>query len=190
MPLDIGIGLLAGAIFHRLTGIALLPSEILAIGFVLLPDIDGLVQALRRGALGRMDSSHRDLLHVPLLYVPIGTALAWLASDWHVAALFLVMSLIHFVHDSIGTGWGIAWLRPITRNYYKFFSLDEGDASVTMKKLLVSWTPAQQRAVAAQYGNPNWLRDMYFRPQRPYFRILIAEVAFLALGIGVVLLVR
>lgn len=138
MPLDIGLGLIAGALFHYLTGVPLLPSEILAVGFILLPDIDAVVQVLRRGSLQRMSADHRDLLHRPLLYVPIGTALTWLFSDWRVAVLFAVCSLVHFVHDSIGTGWGIAWLRPITRNYYKFFSENVGDASLTARRLIVS----------------------------------------------------
>lgn len=186
MPLDIGLGLLAGALFHHLTGIPLLTSGVLAVGFVLLPDVDAVVQVLRRGGLRKMSADHRDLLHRPLLYVPIGTALAWLLADWRIAALFCVMSLAHFLHDSIGTGWGVAWLRPLTRNYYKFFSLDEGDASVTTKRLLVSWTPEQQRAVAARYGNPNWLRDMYLSPQKPYLRLLLVEVAVLAAGAGLI----
>lgn len=184
MPLDIGIGLIVGIIAHQLFGFPLYAAEILSVGFILLPDLDGLIQALRKRSVKSMDFSHRDGLHVPLLYVPIGTALCWLVADWRIAAMFAVLSLAHFLHDSIGTGWGIAWLRPIKDNYYKFFSEDKGDASFTLRKGLVSWTPEQQRAVAEKYGNPNWLRDMYLKPQAPYFRIVLFEVSLLVLGIA------
>lgn len=189
MPLDIGIGLLAGVIAHYVFGFPLVHAEILGVGFMLLPDLDGVIQAVRKGSLTKMDTSHRDGLHVPLIYVPVGTALCWLVVDWRVAVMFAVLSLAHFLHDSIGTGWGIAWLRPIKNNYYKFFSEDKGDASFTGRKWLVSWTPAQQRAVSAKYGNPNWLRDMYLKPQAPYFRIVLFEFALLLLGIAVLVFV-
>ncbi len=190
MPLDIGIGLLAGALFHRLTGIPLLPSELMAVLFVLLPDLDAVIQAVRRRSLHRMDMEHRDLLHVPLLYVPIGTSLAWAVAGPAVAGLFAFLSVAHFVHDSIGIGWGIAWLRPFSRNYYKFLSEPVGDASLTLHNLVAVWTPEQQRAAAARYGNPNWLRDMYLRPQRPYLRLLLLEALVLAAGIAAILLIR
>lgn len=186
MPLDLGLGLVSGVLAHHVFGISPGWAILLAVTFILLPDLDGVIQVVRRGRLGGMDFQHRDLLHRPLLYVPIGTTLAFLAAGWQIAILFAAMSLAHFLHDSIGTGWGVAWLRPFSRDYFKFFSEDKGDASVTWRKTVVRWTPEQQRAIAAQYGNPNWLRDMYLRPQAPYFRILIIEIAALLAGIGAI----
>lgn len=183
MPLDIGIGLIAGALTHRFLELPLAWSLILSVGFALLPDIDAVVQALRRRSHHKVDSSHRDMLHLPLLYVPIGTVTLLLFFDWRVSLIFCIMSLAHFIHDSIGIGWGIAWFSPASPNYYKFFSLPHGDASITSTQFLVSWTPSKQQEIAAKYGNPNWFRDMYLTFRGPYWKIVLIEGLVLLAGV-------
>lgn len=187
MPLDIGIGLLAAYVGRYYLGIDPTTALVASIVFVVLPDLDAVIQIIWRGSVHRMDHTHRDLLHRPLLYVPIGTALAALCGGSAIALLFAVLSLAHFVHDSIGTGWGIAWLRPFTRRYYKFFSRAYGDASLTIHQLVVSWTPDEQRTVAAQYGNPDWVRDTYRAFKPPYSTIFIIETSVFVIGVLVFL---
>lgn len=153
MPLDIAIGI--GAAF--LTAMAFsLPLAgwlfVVGVGFALLPDIDFLLYLGKRSA-DEFSHEHRDLLHNPLLYLPIGTVLLAVIHP-PLGFLFLLASVGHFIHDSIGGGWGVRWLYPFSKNYFKFFSDERGAYS---RNLIAVWTPHQQKQAARAYGDPQWL---------------------------------
>lgn len=177
MPLDIGIGLL-GAVLQALLGGEDLTASLLLLSvlFVLLPDLDGLVSAVRKGSLAKVDHTHRDLLHRPIPYLAVGGAIVWLMAPQYLL-LFLTMSLAHFIHDSIGIGWGIPWLTPFSRGYLKLFSDKDGDAS----RSFVFWRPEEREAVIARRHDPDWMRHQYGRPSAT----LVAEGAALLLALAV-----
>ena len=55
-------------------------------------------------------------------------AVAW-------AMFFGLAVFLHFVHDSVGIGWGIKWLWPFSRKAYKCFSEKDGAFS---RRLLIA----------------------------------------------------
>ncbi len=118
MFLDIAIGIFAGIAAAVIGGdMAQLPWFVLGgIAFALLPDVDFVVHRAvwRRGA--HFDYMHRYLLHKPLPYVLIGTALVWWISGGSMVwcALFALTSLWHFAHDTVGVGFGVQWLWPFS----------------------------------------------------------------------------
>ncbi len=118
MLLDIGVGILSSVFLSRSFGIALNPLFLGAgIVFSLLPDVDFLI-AFRKNAA--KSHEHRDILHYPLLFIPIGAAILFFF-NYQLAMLFIITALLHFLHDSIGLGWGIPWLYPFSKNHYAFF---------------------------------------------------------------------
>ena len=174
MPLDIGWGIIAAIMVSK---IGLLPLNwtmiAAAAAFALLPDVDFLLYAFRRDA-DEFSHEHRDLLHNPLLFVPIGfVIIAPFSSGF--AWLFVLCAVGHFLHDSVGMGWGVRWRYPFSRRYYKFFSDKRGKMS---SNVITSWTPEEQRAAAREFGNPHWMRDyLMFSPE------LIIEILFFAAAV-------
>lgn len=119
MFLDIAIGVVLG-FGAQAVATADVPGGFVAWGivFALLPDADFLVHRalFRRDAM--FDYRHRELLHRPLLYVPLGAALVWwLSGSAPLAGLFAIASLWHFLHDSTGVGYGVQWLWPFAPHY-------------------------------------------------------------------------
>lgn len=176
MPLDVGMGILL-AIFVSRTGLLPLSAAAVAAGilFSLLPDLDFLLHLARQGT-GRFSHEHRDLLHNPLVFISAGTIfLAFMNGG--LALLFALSAIAHFLHDSVGMGWGVRWAYPFSKKYYKFFSDPNGHAS---RRFLVSWTPDAQRAAAAEFGDPHWLSD-YLKLSREFLIELGVLVAALIL---------
>jgi hypothetical protein len=162
MPLDIGIGLL-GALLQAHFGHEDVTAGLLVLGaiFALLPDVDFLVSGLRKGSLFKVDHTHRDLLHHPVPYVAVGGLIVWFLAPQY-TLLFIVLSLAHFVHDSMGVGWGIPWLSPLSRRYVKFFT--DRRTNKPSSSLALLWTTHERDALIKKYHNPNWMKDTYGRP--------------------------
>src|SRR6185436_6524853 len=112
MLLDIGVGILAALWFGEPVWLGIL--------FALLPDIDAVINFARFRST-RFAYRHRDLLHLPIIYVLIAFAVYFFNPP--VAALFLICTLLHFVHDSIGIGWGVQWLWPFCTDHFSFLYL-------------------------------------------------------------------
>ena len=170
MFLDIGLGIIGAIIFSYISHIEIsILVLVVSILFALLPDVDFIFKLVKHGGTKNIGHEHRDLLHYPLLYIPIGFLLIFLFSP-NYAYLFVVLSLLHFMHDSIGIGWGILWAYPFSKRYYKFFSEKNGKSSM---RLFISWTRKEQQEVSAQFGDKNWFRNIYMRPS------LISVIEFL-----------
>ncbi|MFH2013659.1 MAG: hypothetical protein ABIJ17_01680, partial [Patescibacteria group bacterium] len=107
---DIGIGIFSAIIASKLfqTKITLF-TVIIGIVFALLPDMDFLIEWIKRKRMpGKFSHEHRNLFHLPFLYVPIGSFIVfWFG--WIYLFLFVFNSLLHFLHDSFGT-----CLRPVS----------------------------------------------------------------------------
>lgn len=159
MPLDIGFGLLLGLAHTFVTG-GYPAWQPLALGvlFALLPDLDFLIQAARRRSFAHVDHTHRDTLHHPIPYLVLGSALVWLLMPQYLA-LFIATSLVHFLHDSIGVGYGIPWLSPFSQRYGKLFCNHRGDFSWTS---CVWWKRSERDVVIAQRHDPDWVRNHYY----------------------------
>lgn len=176
MPLDIGIGIFSAIIVSKLFSIDLTPTLVaVGIAFALLPDIDGVYAFLRNGHKNhRAISKHRELIHYPLIYLPAG-ALAALPFDAEWSVLFLIASTGHFLHDSIGIGWGIPWLWPFTNQNYSFlYKYLPRYHQQYPRKLVYAWDRGQMDELIDRYGDPNWFRNIYLR-LHPFF---VVELLF------------
>ena len=126
------------------------------IGLTLLPDIDALIELARHGSVGgKVVREHRELTHFPLLYAA-ATPLIWLIFGTAWTALFFAATMFHFVHDSVGVGYGVKWLWPFSPLAHKWFADKTG--WWTLSQFHVSWTREELVAVAAKHGDTNWIR--------------------------------
>lgn len=183
MFLDIGVGILLSILVSRLFNTGLTGGFIWAgVALALLPDIDVVVELWqRKGKLGgKVAGFHRTCTHYPLLYLPIA-AVVWLVFGLMWAALFGSAVLVHFIHDSVGTGWGIKWLWPFSQKRYKFFAGKDGRVS---KNLVVSWAPTELAEAMAKYGDPDWFKNIYLRPSA----VFVVELAVFVLSLAVLYL--
>ncbi len=118
MFLDIVMGLVIGVVTGVIAGGAVVPALALwGVVFALLPDVDFVVHRLWRRMDPHFDYLHRTLLHRPLVYVPVVAALAWWLSGVPFAVMAVLASLWHFAHDSIGVGFGVQWLWPVSDDW-------------------------------------------------------------------------
>lgn len=183
MTLDIGIGIFAAIIVSKLFSLELTPLLVGAgIGFALLPDIDFIYSLVRNGHSNhRAVARHRDIIHYPLIYLPLGALFAMpFGFQW--SFLFLLASLGHFLHDSIGIGWGIPWLWPFTQKNYSFFYRYSPPGKKFPQRLIHRWERSELDRLIDEYGDPDWLRNIYFR-LHPFFvvELLFFLIALIAL---------
>ena len=161
MFLDLGIGILISVLISKIVTVPL-TSKLIAAGalFSLAPDLDVFVELVKRGRIGgRVQGHHRELTHFPLTYLPFVFIVYYFAGAFY-ACLFGLAVLAHFLHDSVGMGWGIKWLWPFSSRSYKFFSEKDGSFS---GNLVVSWRPQELKEVIAAYGDNHWFRNYYLR---------------------------
>lgn len=126
MFMDIGFGILLSIGASQFFEVPLTPA-LLALGLMsaLLPDIDMLWFCIGR-LLGSKEADHRSFTHYPLLYIPV---IGLLYALWGglVASVAALGVLIHLAHDTIGLGWGIAWLAPFSYHKYRVLPVPAGD---------------------------------------------------------------
>jgi hypothetical protein len=82
------------------------------------PDLDIPLSKLFISSKPEHISNHRDMLHIPLAIIPIFAVLYYFSAFW--AYLVGLCLLAHFIHDSLGSGYGVKWLQPLSQNSYKF----------------------------------------------------------------------
>ena len=177
MFLDIGIGILLSIWTSRFFHVDLTFTLVLTgIAFALLPDIDFFVEFIKHGSVGgKVIREHRELIHFPVIYIPVAILIyAAFGTMW--VALFSLAILAHFLHDSIGIGWGIKWFWPFSRRSYKLFSEKNGKFS---RRLVISWNPEELTEVVADYGDSNWIRNIYLRPTP----VVIIEFSFFIISL-------
>ena len=182
MPLDIGIGIFSAIVVSKAFSVELTPL-LVGVGAVLanLPDVDGVWTFLRNGNDFKAVSKHRELVHYPLIYLPVG-ALAALpfGAEWSV--LFLLASAGHFLHDSIGIGWGIPWLWPFTNENYSFiYKYAPRWHAEHPRRLLYAWDRGRMDELIERYGDPHWFQNIYLR-LHPFF---VVELAFFVIALAV-----
>jgi hypothetical protein len=157
---DLIIGLIPGFIFFGFynTGPSIIFASLL---FSILPDIDFLIYH-KSHPVNRFSHKHRRILHLPLLYIPIGLSILYLFHTRTVFSIsFLALSLWHFVHDTFSLGYGVQWLFPLSKKQFFW-----GNTTNTSKKFfgkLYSDTPDNIDVHADMHGDDNWAGKSLFR---------------------------
>jgi hypothetical protein len=184
MLLDIGIGIISAIFLDKFFSVPLTLAFLgCGILFALLPDLDFLF-SLKKGFREKAHE-HRNLFHYPLLIVPIGTAIMAFF-DHPLALLFAITTLAHFIHDSIGVGWGVQWLYPFSRKHYAFFYHYDTSRNHLPYKLLYAWSPDEVGELSTRYGDKDWMKNIYGK-FHPY---AIVELAVFLLALVILLVVR
>ncbi len=179
MPLDIGLGLLLGILLNDLTTVPYGLCLCLGIIASLLPDLDFMWKYLQAKRVP--DTSHRDGLHYPLLVVPIVSVAGWLIKP-EIGLIFGLGTLLHFIHDSVGIGFGVKWLYPFSKNSYQFFYHVGLPANKNMpRKMLQSWNDEERNEIHKKYADPDWIKHIYFQ-LHPFgiFEYLVFVIGMLA----------
>lgn len=177
MPLDIGVGLILGVLLSTFTSFSYGFSLGLGVMSTLLPDLDyvwGLIKTKRLP-----HSEHRDGLHYPLIFVPLVGLLGCLI-DPCIGGVFALGSLLHFIHDSVGVGFGVKWLYPFKKNSYLFlFQIKTPTNKDMPKKRVYSWNDKERAEMIRRYAYSRWIRHVYLRPN------LFGIFEYSVLGIGI-----
>lgn len=159
MPLDIGVGILLSIGVAEAFGVPLTPwLVVFGIASALLPDID-------IGTLLWGKWKHRTVTHFPLAYV-LPAMLVYVLAGPVYGTLFALGVLAHFIHDTFGIGWGIAWGYPFSTRKFLFFPGKEREPFMGR---FASWLPEEEPALrAAEAAMPgsgeHWMKRYYFRP--------------------------
>lgn len=163
MILDIFLGIFIAKLTAIYFSVPLTVAMITGgIVFALLPDIDFVKLFFRKEKReGNKDYEHRDFLHYPVPYLIIGTLVVWFFGDMLWASIFFFATLLHFIHDSIGIGWGVKWLYPFSNKSFAFFYHYESARNNFPRKLVYSWTPKEVRELS-RFGDKNWIKNIYF----------------------------
>jgi membrane-bound metal-dependent hydrolase YbcI (DUF457 family) len=186
---DAGLGILVAVFVCALLDVEVTPVY-LAIGliFAYAPDCDWVLDRhfWKTGLVAAHAGNpydHREGLHKPLLW-----ALA--ISGWGILApgpvpmIALIAVMCHFLHDTVGTGWGMPWFWPLTKRRFKFFSTKQNE--MTMTPFLVTWAHAELPQYIKNYGRANW-KDYYYGS---WTSVAIFETIVMAVGfvVGIIAL--
>jgi len=151
MPLDIGVGIVLALLVHIFLHTEFSGWLVLAgIAAALLPDIDVLTALFGKW-------KHREFTHYPLPYIPLLVILFFIVPVPY-AVLFSLGILWHFIHDTIGTGWGISWFWPFTDRRFLLFPYKRRKEM----GMLATWLP-REHPEWAHHGPHTWVRDLYLR---------------------------
>jgi hypothetical protein len=183
MPLDTGFGILIAVTIAKILGIKASASFIIwGVLFALSPDVDAVLNIFRPHGM-QHTHRHRDILHYPLIFIPLGTLVIFFISPIH-SLLFALCSLMHFLHDSIGIGWGVQWLFPFKRDHYSFLYQYDWARNGLPLKLIHTWKHEEVDLLDEKYGDKNWFANIYLK-FHPYG---IVEYVVFALGIAALIL--
>jgi hypothetical protein len=163
MFLDIGVGILIGILFDSLSDVYSLTTFVLwGMAFALSPDLDFIIHFLKGGKY-EDEYKHRNLLHNPLIFWSVGSLIMAFIEPILVP-MFLLGSLSHFIHDSIGIGFGVRWLFPFSRIHYAFlYRVRTGTFEDMPKQLVYKWDDMQVKDYAEKYHDYDWFRNIYLK---------------------------
>lgn len=161
---DVGLGILSIVFVsllydrHELSAFLLMP-------LAFLPDLDALAELRVRGKLAASAEhpyDHREVLHKPIIWLVL-LGLVWWSVGYYGAVAF-VMVLVHFLHDSVLTGWGVPWFAPLSDIRIKFFVDEQNEISIKPRDWVRTWNKQELRRAIVMYGNENWVEDLYLNP--------------------------
>jgi hypothetical protein len=163
MFFDIGAGIFLGLFYGQFTD-AFTINQLALFGaaFSLLPDADFIFHMFRGGKI-HSSHRHRELLHNPIIYSVLGSMIMYFIEP-QLIGLFILGGLIHFLHDSIGIGWGVRWLYPfLNLNYAFLYRVRTGNHKNLPKKLFYVWKNEDIDKLADQYGDKEWFKNTYLK---------------------------
>ncbi|MEY2641296.1 MAG: hypothetical protein RL150_689 [Candidatus Parcubacteria bacterium] len=177
---DIANGIFAMLLAAHLTQTELLWWHLLlGIGFAMCPDLDALPELIKRHKLAASAAyahDHRSGFHFPLLFLIVGAVAVYVAPFF--GTLFLIATMLHFVNDLYGTGWGIPVLWPLRNTRYKLLArranrmksmlAHDGDWNVLPDaerrlRLVASWEEAELPLYLRRWGIEDWVDHYYLK---------------------------
>lgn len=160
MFLDFAFGIITAIIISAHYQISVIPLLYFSLLFSVLPDLDFVIYKIFKIEQGK-GYAHRDLFHYPLLYLPIGYLLL-LTFNGILATVFLIISILHFLHDSIMYGRGIKWLFPFSKNSFAFIY----EFSRVKKWGLWQWVFIFNNKNLdkwdEEHGDEDWIKHIYY----------------------------
>ena len=131
-----------------------------ALVFSILPDLDFVIYKIFGIHQGK-NYKHKDLFHYPLLYLPIGFSLLILTSKI-LAIIFLIVSILHFMHDSITYGRGVKWLFPFSKNSFAFIYLYSRVVKIGLWQWVFIFNDKNLDKWDEEHGDENWIKNIYY----------------------------
>lgn len=185
MFLDIGVGILTAIFIDSIYQVdSFVWLVVVGIFFSLLPDLDFIYYKLDKKKKFEKGYAHRNLFHLPFLYLPLGTLMIWILFGKLWGLLFLITSFMHFAHDSIAYGRGVKWLYPFSGDGFAFIYL----YSRVVKNGL--WAPMfvfNKESIAKfdeEHGDENWLENIFYK----FHPIAIVEWAVFIISLIVLMI--
>ncbi len=152
---------------------------LIGIPLAMFPDVDALPELFKRGKVSATEdyaNDHRDILHFPVLFLIVGVMLILQFGFW--GWVFLFATMLHFINDLYGTGWGIPLLWPFSKKRYKLLGrranrlksvlVEDGDwqkLSSDERRLrgIVSWSQEELQYYITRWGMDNWIERIYLK---------------------------
>ena len=116
-------------------------------------------------------------LHLAHHFNPLAI-LVWFVCGAMYATLFSLCILAHLIHDSIGIGWGVAWLAPFSMR--KILFPERGRRREY--GWFMTWLLAEEAAMARKWHDPHWIKNWYFRPK------FLTGVEYATLAVSIIML--
>jgi membrane-bound metal-dependent hydrolase YbcI (DUF457 family) len=184
---DAGLGILSAVTVCWVFGVDPTFSLILVgILFAYIPDIDWVLDAHfwktgRVAAYAQNPYDHREGLHKPLLWA---LAISGFGIVFGGVGPFIafVAVMAHFLHDTVGTGWGMPWLWPLSKRRIKLFATKQNE--VVLYPFLMSWSREELTHYITNYGRANW-KDYYYGS---WTAVAIGESVVAGLGMFVLII--
>jgi len=158
---------------------------VVGIIFAYIPDIDWVSDKhfWKTGTVAAYAANpydHREGLHKPLLWALVLSSWGLFVSTPtpHIA---LTAVMMHFLHDTTGTGWGMPWLWPLSKRRFKLFSTLEN--VLTFRSFFASWSYKELPHYITKYGRGNW--KTYYYSTWTSVALVETLVAVLGLTTGV-----
>lgn len=98
--------------------------------------------------------THRDNFSHSVFFPGIVILIAILLNN-KMAITVGVAMLTHPLLDLVGIGWGVKLFYPLIKNTYKMFYKG---------RILTVWNQDEVNAEARKFGDDDWVRSIYFRP--------------------------
>ncbi|MFZ2193170.1 MAG: metal-dependent hydrolase [Candidatus Moraniibacteriota bacterium] len=98
--------------------------------------------------------THRDNFSHSVFFSGIVLFIAILL-DYKMAIAVGVAMLTHPLLDLVGIGWGVKLFHPFSKKTYKMFYKG---------RILTVWNQDEVDAEAGKFGDDDWIRNIYFRP--------------------------
>lgn len=176
---DFANGIFATILAGLITGVD--PTWHFVVGIILAmsPDLDAIPELIKRGKVASSAENvrdHREALHFPILFIIVGVIVISFSPFW--GWLFLIATMLHFLNDLYGTGWGIPLLWPFTNRRFKLLGRRANLLKSILKekgfwepetneekklRFLVSWSHKELGSYIIKYGIEDWIERYYLK---------------------------